>query len=308
MRELAAGTLVPGIRRAAAGVKPQESTDITLPFRLRISSWRWLPVYTPVAGGMTLEVIDIVAGDATAIRTDQHSAPQISASSWQCRLASVPPARSWRREDGRRFREDQVLFVDCFGETGGEAAAALDSAAAAPRSESGQSTNIGESGPVIRLRGLESGDERLWRVPIDLTQHRVQRMFLSRPQDAVLLHVLNLNANYGFRDSRAVVVSLDGSTLTFPDGFVPMGWIGPRRILLQSRPNSGEVTFAVGDIGTGQILELYPENEVVQQGATEQRATEQGATQQGARQGGRPAPFAIEEPRRHVATRLGFRQ
>ena len=304
IHELPAGTLIPAIRRVVAGEQPEAVTDISLPASLRTSGWRWLPVYTPAPGGMTLQVIAIVEGDVTPIRTDTHGVPQIFGPAWPCRLALVPPARSWRRDDGRRFRENQVLFVDCPGEAGGEAAAA---AVAAPRSESGQPANIGESGPAIRLRGLESGDERLWRLPIDLTQHRVQRMFLSRAQDAVLLHVLNLNVNDGFRDSRAVVVSLDGGPQTFPDGFVPMGWIDPRRILLQSRPNSGEVTFAVGNIRTGQILELYPENEVAQQGATQQGPTEQEAAQQGAQNGGRLAPLAIEEPRRHVATRLGFR-
>ena len=232
--------------------------------------WRYLPVIAPVeAPGATagmaqagttvvIELIDVamaVGGDPNdrpAIAMPIHrfevawNQPQARREFERCAAFGMPANRRWsEREDGRVDNERQVLFADCTPEARGGAADPMEPPAG-----------------LIRLRGIESGQERRWPLPADWSQPgagaaaadpmRINDIFLSRAQDEVLLDIRGVNDAASY----ALTIGRDGASHRFPPGWIPLGWLDRNLFVLQGG-GDGDGAFAIGDSRTGLLRDLY---------------------------------------------------
>jgi hypothetical protein len=175
------------------------------------------------------------------------------------RCNAVEPAadRSWRDENGRSYRENQVVFADC--------------------SETTRSTL---ADGAIRLVGAGSGNVETWPLPSGW-QGTVHRIHLAPGQRTVLLDIRRADP----AGSQAMTLEAGGAPRTYAAGWIPLGWSGPEHFLLQST-DPEDVRFAIGEPRTGQLHELYPDNqwrEVLAQRAEEMRRKAPGAAPEAGR-------------------------
>jgi ABC-2 type transport system permease protein len=228
--------------------------------------WIYLPVIVPVAGrgaakatSVAIELIDVamaVAGApqeraATVVPVHQFDVtwddPLARRDFQLCAALSIPENRRWSdREDGRVDNEPQVLFGGCTPEARGDAAGLME-----PR------------GGLIRLRGVETGEERRWPLPGDWSQPgadaaaadpvSINNIFLARAQDEILLDIRGVND----ATSYALTIGHDGASRRFPPGWIPLGWLDRSLFVLQGG-GDGTVAFAIGDSRTGLLRDLYP--------------------------------------------------
>jgi hypothetical protein len=180
----------------------------------------------------------------------------------RCAALDLPEGRRWSdRDDGRIYREPQVLFGDCTPAARRSAADLL----AGPNGRAGDQIPAGSrrlSGGLIRLQGIESGQERRWPLPSDWSQPgagaaaadpmRINDIFLSRAQDEVLLDIRGVNDAASY----ALTIGRDGASHRFPPGWIPLGWLDRNLFVLQGG-GDGDVAFAVGDSRTGLLRDLY---------------------------------------------------
>jgi ABC-2 type transport system permease protein len=170
-----------------------------------------------------------------------------------CAALSIPENRRWSdREDGRIDNEPQVLFGDCTPAARGDAADLME-----------------PPGGLIRLRGVETGEERRWPLPGDWSLPSagaaaadplsINDIFLSLAQDEVLLDIRGANA----ATSYALTIGHDGASRRFPPGWIPLGWLDRSLFVLQGG-GDGTVAFAIGDTRTGELRDLYPSDRVEQ--------------------------------------------
>ena len=253
VRELGERWLLPELRRDSTGLRRASPSAL----------WRHFPLMVMAEdGGVSLELVDVLRGETLVIDESLVAAGEpsrIRNPIYRCLFARADLARTWRRDDGRRFNEPQILFADCADEAAGA---------------EGGSPNLG----VVRLRGLDSGDERSWRIP-SLGAGSLRHVYLSPAQDSLILAVARPS---DLAESYAVVVDLQGNTRAYPQGWVAMGWLDEKRFLVQritgeSIPGGesiavGEsISFAVGHVDTGQLEELYTAGTTSSSGGSELR-------------------------------------
>ncbi|MGD8328661.1 MAG: ABC transporter permease subunit [Acidobacteriota bacterium] len=171
----------------------------------------------------------------------------------RCAALEFAPDRRWQSEERprRSYNEGQVLFGDCSAQT---------------RAELGSG--------VIRLVGTRTGNMITWPLPAGWGG-QLHRIHLAQRQRTVLLDVRGATP----ADNYAMTLELDGTTHIYPDGWTPLGWTTLDFFLLQ-REHDDTVSFAVGDARTGEIYNLFPDNELRE--VLEQRRLEQQREQQAA--------------------------
>jgi hypothetical protein len=208
------------------------------------------PDETAVAG-VPIHRFDVAWNDPVARRDFER-----------CAALDLPESRRWSdRDDGRVYREPQVLFGDCTP-AARRSAAELLAGPSGPAGDRVPAAGRQPPGGLIRLQGLETGDERRWTLPGDWSQPsagapaadavRINDIFLSQAQDEVLLDIRGVDD----ATSYALAIGRDGASRRFPPGWVPLGWLDRNLFILQGGGDD-TVAFAIGDARTGRVRDLY---------------------------------------------------
>jgi hypothetical protein len=214
--------------------------------RAPAAGWEWIPVIAVTDGGglppaPSLELVEVLTGESWVIHEFgvDLADPEARRQFRRCGVVEMPPTRRWPRpgSSGGIYGEDQLLFGDCTEQAHAEALDAF-----------GQTTSTG----LIRLRGLETGDERTWPLPADW-EGSIARVFLDRAQQKVLLDIRTTTPTTSY----AMVIDQAGATLTFPQGWIPLGWIDHEWFLLK-KEESGSAFLARAAASSGEVRGLYP--------------------------------------------------
>lgn len=221
-----------------------DGSDRNLAGLAQSNGWELIPVIT----GTKLELIDVRTGEAWDIHEfDVDLAdPEARQDFRLCSFVEKPPDRRWPRNygddpsfdgSGHVVREEQILFGDCTAQARAEALERFGPTA---------------GGGLIRLRGVETGNERVWPLPT-YWEDSVVRVYLDQPQQNVLLDVRAPRRPSTY----AMVIGADGTGANFPVRWAAQGWIDRDWVLL-TKEEAGTVQVARGQVSSRRVRGLFP--------------------------------------------------
>jgi len=230
VRDLAEGWFLP-VQRSSEGTPSRALSE---------AGWERMPVIT-ISTSPALELIDVLTSESWVVQefgvdlNDAGARREFE----RCGVVEMPASRQWARpgSSGGVYGEEQILFGDCTERARAEAVETF-----------GDAAGVG----LIRLRGLETGDERIWPLPAGW-EGSISRVFLDQGQQKVLLDIRTTRGAASY----AMAIDQDGTARTFPPGWIALGWID-REWLLLKKEESGSVFIARASAASGEVRGLYP--------------------------------------------------